>query len=500
MLSAFKNLQPLLGDLHNHCAISYGHGSLETALANAREQLDFVSITGHAHWPDMPPRDGRIDYIIDFHERGFAKLKAGWPGVLRTLREANAEGEFVVFPGFEIHSCADGDRNVVYKDLDGPLLYPDSIAELHQQLLAGGEAISQPHHLGYRAGTRGIRWGSHFPDLEPFVEMVSMHGCSESSEPARPFLHSMGPSDWESTIQFGLAAGHRAGFSGGTDHHSGHPGSYGHGRTLLWGRDGSREAIWDALKARRMAALTGDRILTRFQAGETPMGGEFTADGPVEIRFEVEAAGALDYVDLLKNNRLVERFWEPGPAPGGDVVDTKLYLEAGWGERGKPVDWEIEFGLSEGEIELVEPRFRGREVVSPVEGEAEDPGQVSKVVERGQQLLRFVTETRSNPNNSTNASQGVCLHVRAPRGASVLAELNGKRVEIPLERLIAGAYAGRLGEIDSPAYRFHRAPLRNEWDWRGAWVDERPRAGDFYYLRARQTNDQWAWASPVFVR
>ena len=53
---------------------------------------------------------------------------------------------------------------------------------------------------------------------------------------------------------------------------------------------------------------------------------------------------------------------------------------------------------------------------------------------------------------------------------------------------------------DSPAYRFHRAPLKNEWAWSGSWLDEEPRPGDFYYLRVRQTNDQWAWASPVFAR
>ncbi|MEN8716436.1 MAG: hypothetical protein ABF384_16095, partial [Verrucomicrobiales bacterium] len=50
----FQNLRPLYGDMHNHCGISYGHGSLEDAISNAEEQLDFVSITGHAHWPDMP--------------------------------------------------------------------------------------------------------------------------------------------------------------------------------------------------------------------------------------------------------------------------------------------------------------------------------------------------------------------------------------------------------------------------------------------------------------
>jgi hypothetical protein len=42
------------GDLHNHCGISYGFGSLENALLAAKGQLDFCAIIGHASWADMP--------------------------------------------------------------------------------------------------------------------------------------------------------------------------------------------------------------------------------------------------------------------------------------------------------------------------------------------------------------------------------------------------------------------------------------------------------------
>ena len=58
-MRGYEGLQAYYGDLHNHCGISYGHGTMEEALANARERLDFCSITGHAHWPDMPEPDAR---------------------------------------------------------------------------------------------------------------------------------------------------------------------------------------------------------------------------------------------------------------------------------------------------------------------------------------------------------------------------------------------------------------------------------------------------------
>ena len=63
-LASGTGLRAFYGDLHNHCDISYGHGSLPEALKRARRQLDFVSITGHAYWPDMPVDDGRVAYIV----------------------------------------------------------------------------------------------------------------------------------------------------------------------------------------------------------------------------------------------------------------------------------------------------------------------------------------------------------------------------------------------------------------------------------------------------
>ena len=61
-LASAMGLRPFYGDLHNHCDISYGHGSLLEALKRARRQLDFVSVTGHAYWPDMPIDDERVAF------------------------------------------------------------------------------------------------------------------------------------------------------------------------------------------------------------------------------------------------------------------------------------------------------------------------------------------------------------------------------------------------------------------------------------------------------
>jgi len=504
-MNCYAPYQTFFGDIHNHCGISYAHGSLEDALNNARQRLDFVSVTGHAHWPDMPEPDDELQYIIDFHLEGFAKLKAGWGRMLETLRSFNQEGSFIVYSGFEVHFTATGDRNIVYRDLSGEILYPTDLADLHHQLRrlkeAGIDAIAQPHHVGYRTGTRGVDWNSFDSEFAPFVEMLSMHGCSESSENTRPFLHSMGPSDYESTIQRGLERGLVFGFSGGTDHHSAHPGSYGHGLTGIWAEDLSRDAVWNALTNRRMYALTGDRMDIRFTVNDAPMGAVVPRVQNRNIAFDVAAGAAIDCVDILRDGRLVQR-WSQYDMPSlkaDDMIRTKLHLEVGWGARHKSTDWLVEFGISDGTMLAVEPRFRGIEVVAPTEATEVDGYFHSRVVETQSRSVVFETRTSGNPNNSTPVMQGLCLHVEMPRSAVVRAVLNGKRVEWPVEALMAGARTGHLGDIDSAAWRFHRAPLEHEWHWCGQWTDEGDQDAS-YYLRVRQRNDQWAWTSPVFLR
>jgi hypothetical protein len=112
-MQTYSGLTAYYGDLHNHCDISYGHGTLEDAYLNAREQLDFCSVTGHALWPDMPEPDDSIRYVIDFHKEGLARVRERWREVQRTTEAHHQDGEFVTFLSFEMHSCADGDYTVL---------------------------------------------------------------------------------------------------------------------------------------------------------------------------------------------------------------------------------------------------------------------------------------------------------------------------------------------------------------------------------------------------
>ena len=74
--------------------------------------------------------------------------------------------------------------------------------------------------------------------------------------------------------------------------------------------------------------------------------------------------------------------------------------------------------------------------------------------------------------------------------------------KVALERLFKGSVAGNIvDEMASHCWKLHKAPLPWEYRWelnfeeRAEYVLER----DVYYIRVRQTNDQWAWSSPIFV-
>lgn len=495
-------------DLHNHCNISYGHGDLEDALRNARQRLDVCSITGHADWPDMPKRDGSIDHIIDFHEKGFAKLRAGWRGDLELMQRYDSEKSFIVFPGFEIHSMEAGDYTILSKSFETELIYPDSIADLTEKLRSDPKLRERllpfPHHIGYKSGRRGINWSHFAQDISPLVEIYSMHGCAEEDENDKPFLHTMGPVSAQGTVRYGLGKiGARFGFLGNTDHHSAHPGSYGHGLSGIWAERLDRNSVWAALNERRTYALSADKMRLEFSVNGVPMGSAAARRERQHLQFDLRAGGALDHLDLIRNGKLFSRFSEPdfaskkngASAPGRTV----LYLEVGWGERNKPREWEIQLGVTHGKIEEVDARFRGDEVVSPLDATGEEGRPFRSAWERlDDGTVSFTTETRGNPTNSTAATQGIALHVKLEAGASVYWKVNGKEYRVAIEELVEGSIVDYLGGFDSPAFKLHRAPFEEEYRWAAELEDESGETA-YYYLRARQKNGAWVWSSPIWV-
>ncbi|HEY9075171.1 MAG TPA: hypothetical protein VIO61_01415 [Anaerolineaceae bacterium] len=510
-MNCFQGLNCYYGDLHNHCNIGYGHGSVEDALANARLQLDFACITPHAAWSDMPPGEGRLAPTVAYHVHGFEQARRGWAHLQSAVREANTPGKFIAFAGFEWHSMEFGDHHVVFAGEGGRILPEKGVAEMRRALrelaLQDVLAILIPHHIGYLQGYRGINWDAFDPEFSPLVEIFSMHGAAESDDAPYPYLHTMGPRDRRSLLQWGLQQGKRVGVVGSTDHHSAHPGSYGHGRLAVWANGLTRQDIWQGLLARRTVALTGDKIALAFSINGAPLGSILPACPERRIAIEVCGGDAIDSLELLKNNRVIQR-WSPSLAQestgwDADKESVKVCFEMGWGERRVNIDWQGILEVTGGTIQDIEPRFRGHELVEPQESD-ETSYQFSRWQRETPGRVSFQTRTWGNPTSTTANTQAICLELTGTPETEIHAWINGKSTSARLGDLLEGPKAGYLGAFLTPAYLFHRAVPKRQYRWSLEFTDKAdphnaPTGGDWYYVRLRQRNNQCAWSSPIWV-
>ena len=489
------------GDLHNHCGISYGHGSLEAALRRARQQLDFCSVTGHAFWPDMPADRCRYAEIIDYHTAGFQRLAGQWDEVLSTFETHNAPGEFVTFPSYEWHSLAEGDQVVLLREARGPLVSGESVAAL-SAALGEREHLIYPHHIGYPRGFRGINWDAFDGARSPLVEIYSMHGCSESDEAPFPMLHTMGPRDHDSTAQAGLALGHRFGFAAGTDHHSAYPGSWGDGRLAVLSDGLTRDALFEAFRARRVYAVSGDKLEIAVTLNDAPFGAEIRAPGVRRLHWDLRAADFVDTVELLKNNHVV-RVWNgplDPPAPLTDPVRARLRVEWGWGSKEEPVAWTGALRLSDGRLLNIETCFSGAPILAPTAGHVEETVLPHALIAQDDRGCAWRSSILGNPTTRHSVTQSLLLTVEMRRQDRLEFKVNGLAGSHSLEELLAGARAHFVRGWLSEAIRLGRAVPRSCYELSGDYQDQADGAGeDFYYLRVRQRNGQCAWVSPIWA-
>jgi len=491
------------GDLHAHCSVSYGEGSVEQALRRARQQLDFCSITGHAYWPDMPTDRDRYGEIIDYHTEGFDRLARNWDELLKKQAAGSQEGEFVVFPSFEWHSLQYGDHNVY---APGPGLDLRDAPDLRnlQQQAKRCSAVCIPHHIGYAPGFRGLDWRHFDEKASPFVEIFSLHGCSESDAAPYPMLHDMGPRNGPSTAVAGWSLGHKFGVIASTDHHGGYPGSYGDGRLAVLAEELSRDAIWQALLERRVYAVTGDKIDARLWVDDAEIGSVVPSGDRHHLRIQVQSSAALDRVELLKNDCVYRRFFPASTQPNERTDRYRLRVTWGWGRKDEPVRWLANLRLSEGAIREVETCFSGQSIVAPrgVAGHTDTSDQDDlphEVLDRSERTVTWRSVTTGNRSTRHPTTQALSLDLEAPLTARLTVEANGHRIQTPLAALLRRGHAHYLRGWLSEAIQI--GPLTPAADCCvAADLEVKPETNcDRYRLRVAQANGQWAWLSPIWI-
>ncbi|MEQ6389196.1 DUF3604 domain-containing protein [Bacillaceae bacterium S4-13-58] len=491
------------GDLHNHCGISYGFGSLENALKAAEKQLDFVCIIGHAAWHDIPEKTENLEFLVDFHEKGFDKLQKNWSEVQELVKASNKPHKFVTFQGYEVHSSEYGDHHIISKNDDLPLIQKQSPYEV-MKALHSYDVFAIPHHVGYTCGYRGGNWDTFNEQISPVIEVYSKHGSGMSEDSPYPYYHDMGPRDSKSTVFEALRRGHKFGFVGSTDHHAGYPGSYGDGRLAVMAEEKTRESIWKAIKDRRTYAVTGDKIECQFTVNGQPMGSEINIAGNRNIKFSVKGEDALDKVILYKNLK-------PFAVLNGEDLNktsktTKIYkirIELGWGNSTDGFVWNSKAELSNGKILKAEPCFRGRSVLAPSPGMKEDPSMNAL-----QNEMRSITDkkvewdstTFKNPTTLHPHTSALILEIEGDNNTILKTNINGVELETKLIDLKINNVTRHLEKYNSEAFIIHKAVPEEAYTFIGEWNDDQKENDmDIYHVEVRQKNLQMAWVSPIYV-
>jgi hypothetical protein len=291
----------LWGDIHGHTARSDGGGVPEDYYRYARDVvgLDFAALTDH-------------DDMLD---------DAEWAESKRVTNRFNEPGQFSTLVAYEWTHWVHGHRCVYFKGHEAPIIRrtapgTDNPAGLWAALRRSGAVVMTiAHHTrGLRGtfdgGQAEIDWRAFPPpaDLERLVETYSVHGHCENEELAGPDFKGR-----KGFVQDALRQGLHLGLMASGDDHSGHPGfgpgAHGEPAGLLgiFAQANTREAIWEALQARRVIGTTGPRIILDFQADGQWMGAEITASAPPRFVAHAWGTAGLARFELLRDATTIYR-------------------------------------------------------------------------------------------------------------------------------------------------------------------------------------------------
>ncbi|HPA47252.1 MAG TPA: CehA/McbA family metallohydrolase [bacterium] len=307
------------GDIHTHSGQvmdeienrGCGMGSWEDNYLYAKGPggLDFYALTDHER--QIPP-DNPAKYF------GLAD-------------KYNENGRFVCLAAYEFTNHCYGHRDIYFRNMDAivvgtnrkgldPTMDP-AICTTPQELWSKLEAhgvpfITVPHHSS--ATAHPCSWDFYNPKYDRLIEVYSTWG---SSEYYGDFPRGVSDRYRTLTVRDALNRGWRAGLIASSDGHDGHPGNaqsplvkhhhqfhfLGSGRAAVFADELTREAVFDALYARRCYGTTGPPIVLSFILNEKPMGSEIPSlkrrKAP-QVKILCEGTNGIDHIRIVKNGNV----------------------------------------------------------------------------------------------------------------------------------------------------------------------------------------------------
>lgn len=490
---------------------------LEKSFEAARDYLDFFPIV---YYPAFfyATKEGLQVETVGFK----GEFGPQWELVNVLVKKYHEPGRFVTFAGYEWTGDRTrwGDHNVFYFDDDQPLDLSVTIDELYANLRRR-KGIAIPHHTGYLPGMRGKDWDHFDGDLSPFVEICSVHGSSEGCDTPIGLVTngSMAPRVSGGTYQDGLARGYRIGASASGDNANGFPGRHGLGLIACYAKELTRESLWEAFLARRVYAVTGDRIRLDFRINGHFMGEVLRASGALAIEARVVGTQALDRIELIKNNRVAATHCHNGSweIPKRGKVRLKVQIEHGWGPTAR-------YGLKVGDRKWAGRLKAAKARIVSVEGCFTRQGQ--KIMRRSASECEYKLTTSPRTGAALGeCQQSIVFEIEGGLESKVRLECEEISASFTLRELMASSrclvmwkqvernvkeqFGLRRDEIENAedvlyhnAYKIKVHKAAPEVGYRAAlkFKDESPRRGrSFYYVRVSQLNGQYAWSSPIWV-
>ena len=307
------------GDLHAHTELSgdaVGDPDMAYDYARRFYGLDFAGLADHS------PRGGK------------------WTRNVEVSNRHNRDGRFATIVGFEWSDGRCGHRNGYYRGVgpEQPRL-PDNMAAWWGWLEKSElRALTPLHHSNtdshVRLANGRLVWGpgdwsviNH--KYQRIVEICQARGSFELPGPNVELR--VRAKDCGASVQAALAQGHRLGFFGSTDAHSGRPGN-GPARAVVVTPDFSRGGVWDALYGRSCYATSGKHIILLFSVNGHPMGSEVTARSaaPRRVVWRAVGTGVWKRIDLLRNNEVVQSWDGAGDDMRGEFEFADALTGTEW--------------------------------------------------------------------------------------------------------------------------------------------------------------------------
>lgn len=428
----------------------------------------------------------------------------------RLQQEAEAAfsepGRFVPLPGFEWspETARGGHHNVYFRrhnqpirrnshaqvadksDIDTDLSHVSDLYAAYRH----SDVLITPHVGGAHADLT-----YHEPSIEPALEITSTHGSFE----------------W--FLEEALQKRYTLGFVGGSDSHTGRPGTdtpgyqprrYAQaGLTGIYAAELTLEAFFAALKARRCYATTGARMIVHMDGDGHPMGAAYSTAAPPTLAVTVTGTAPLERVELYRG---LERIHCHAGETAQDLQRVRiLWQGASRKSSYSGVVWDGSATLTGSSLAAADTiRFD-----SP-------RSHLLNVTDRSLQWHSVTCGYRSGVvltlEDSENAILDLAIStslISRPRfggygrsGPQILAHAPAESLaaSIPLNDLAEGSQEYSFGPLDRKVTVSHPPQPNGPMSGTFTFTDSSPEPGvNAYWVRVVQTDMEMAWSSPLYV-